>query len=215
MWGRRDSGEATEHAARRQSALTRDLQSLSSSAPDHAGAMAGAATATSHTHTPDVDLDHHATEQSGAVSIRRPSAAVQAASLQLGGNATHYAPNSLHLGAKRGATTSPVAASMQLAVRLAVLANSALTQHAQVSSSVCSLARQARRRSSAPSSTETRARRRRRRRRARRPCRHTMMLRRCAPGCTRRARICLSTRTLSHVTTHYDAMSRRARQPGT
>ena len=98
MWGRRNSGESAE-ATRRQSALTRDLRSLSGSAPDHAGAVAGAATATSHTQTQDCDMDHQAAEQSGAVSIRQPNAAAQAASLQLGGNVTHYAPNSLHLGA--------------------------------------------------------------------------------------------------------------------
>lgn len=178
MWGRCDSGESAELATRRQSALTRDLQSLSGSAPDHAGAMAGAATATSHTHTPDPDSDHRAAEQSSAVSIRQPSAAAQAASLQLGGNVTHYAPNSLHLGAHRAALSPPVASITPFAACLAVPADSGMTQHAQVSSLVCSLAHQARRRSSAPSSTGTRARRRRRRRRARRPCRHTKTLRR-------------------------------------
>ena len=175
MWGRGDSGESTERATRRQSALTRDLESLSSSAPDHAGAMAGAATATSHTRTPDIDLDHQAAEQSGAVSIRQPSAAAQAAPLQLGGNVTHYAPNSLHLGAYGSVL---LALKLHFAVCLTVPADSGLTQHIQVSSPVCSLARQARRRSLAPSSTGTRAQRRRRRRRARRPCRHMKMSRR-------------------------------------
>ena len=98
MWGRRDSSEHTE-ATRRQSALTRDLQSLSCSAPDHASAMACAATATSHLQTQDCDVDHHVAEQSGGVVIRQPNAAAQVASLQLGGNVMHYAPNSLHLGA--------------------------------------------------------------------------------------------------------------------
>ena len=123
MWGRRDSGDSTEHATRRQSALTRDLQSLSSSAPDHAGAMAGAAMATSHTRTPDADSDHHSAERTGAVPIRQPSAGAQAASLQLGGNVTHYAPNSLHLGAYRAALSSPVASEAQSAVCLAAPAD--------------------------------------------------------------------------------------------
>ena len=185
MWGRRDSSDSAD-ATRRRSALTRDLQSLSDSAPDHAGATAGAAPGTSHTQAQDCDADHEAAEQSGAVPIRHPNAAMQAASLQMGGNATHYAPNSLHLGAHSDAFTLPACFRSTLQVCLAnVWASSGSTQHArQVRSAVCALARQARRRSSAPSSTETRARqrrchqRRRCNRRGRRPCRTLGTLRR-------------------------------------